>query len=385
MIVVETPAGRYEFAESAVSSEEHLLERISGLESRQSRLTEKLERALDLLLRQAQNSHFDRSLVKALAGLLSDDGIIDNDRLERAWLDRCQREAEEQQESERREGLRLKILARFLGVERAAFERLVNEGFLLIEDEQVSGGIRALHRAAEVNPGNAPLLAFLGEHYYKRGKTAKAQSFLSKAYATEPADERVQLLLGLTCADEGDAERAKQLLRGSTRLGGSAFAAHFGLGRLFVAQEQWQEAVREFKLALVAKASPEAHYAIGRVYFEQGRDSLAARHLRKAVELDEDYNEALHLLGLVYERTGRKVLANRYFERAGSGAFVAPVARKLNQHSGAAPAVDHRFRLSPTKSRKLITGGERRLAETLRQDALNFDRAADKPADAGRR
>ena len=51
-----------------VSSEEHLLERISGLENRQARLTEKLERALDLLLRQAQNSHFDRALVKSLAG-----------------------------------------------------------------------------------------------------------------------------------------------------------------------------------------------------------------------------------------------------------------------------------------------------------------------------
>jgi len=385
MIVVDPPAARYEFAESAVSSEEHLLERISGLESRQGRLTEKLERALDLLLRQAQNSHFDRSLVKALAGLLSDDGIIDNERLERVWIDRCQREAEEQQASERREGLRLKILARFLGVERASFERLVNEGFLLIEDEQVGGGIRSLQRAAELNPGNAPLAAFLGEHFYKRGKTAKAESYLSRAYETEPADERVQLLLGLTCADEGDAERAKQLLRGSTRLGGSAFAAHFGLGRLFVAQEQWQEAVREFKLALVTKASPEAHYAIGRVYYQQGRDTLAARHLRKAVELDDDYREALHLLGMVYERSGRNVLANSYFQKAGSGAFVAPVTRKLKHHSGTAPTVDHRFRVSLTKSRKLITGGDRRLAEMLRQNALNFDRTADKPADAGRR
>lgn len=385
MIVVDPPAARYEFAESAVSSEEHLLERISALESRQGRLTEKLERALDLLLRQAQNSHFDRALVKALAGLLSDDGIIENERLERVWIDRCQREAEEQQESERREGLRLKILARFLGIERASFERLVNEGFLLIEDEQVGGGIRTLQRAAELNPGNAPLLAFLGEHFYRRGKTAKAQSYLSLAYATEPTDGRVQLLLGLTCADEGDAERAKQLLRSSTRLGGSAFAAHFGLGRLFVAQEQLQDAVREFKLALVTKASPEAHYAIGLVYYQQQRDSLAARHLRKAIELDQGYREALHLLGLVYERSGRQGLAHSFFERAGSGAFAAPVSRNLKPRSGAAAAADHRFRLSPTKSRKLITCGDRRLAEMLRQNALNVGIAADKPADASRR
>ncbi len=86
MIVVEPPAARYEAYDPTPSNEEHLLERISGLENRQARLTEKLERALDLLLRQAQNSHFDRALVKALAGLLTDDGIIENDRLERLWI-----------------------------------------------------------------------------------------------------------------------------------------------------------------------------------------------------------------------------------------------------------------------------------------------------------
>src|SRR4030095_7083515 len=109
--------------------------------------------------RQAQNSHFDRALVKALAGLLTDDGIIQNDRLERLWIDRCQKDAEEQQESERREVLRLRILANYFGKERAAFEQQVNEAFLLIDDEQVARGIRALQRAAGLSVKNAPLLS----------------------------------------------------------------------------------------------------------------------------------------------------------------------------------------------------------------------------------
>ena len=115
MIVVEPPAARYETAESSPSNEEHLLERISALENRHTRLTEKLERGLDLLLRQAQNAHFDRALVKALVGLLTDDGLIQSDKLEQLWIDRCQKDAEEQQDSERREELRLKILASYKG------------------------------------------------------------------------------------------------------------------------------------------------------------------------------------------------------------------------------------------------------------------------------
>lgn len=383
MIVVEPAAARYEVGESGVLSEEHLLERISGLESRQTRLTEKLERALDLLLRQAQYSHFDRALVKALAGLLADDGIIENDRLERLWIDRCQKDAEEQQESERREVLRLRILAKFVGPERSAFEQLVNEGFLLIEDEQLASGMRALQRAAGMRPDNAPLLSFLGEHFYKAGKTNKARNYFARAHEITPGDDRVQLLLGLACADEGDAERAKQLLRSSTRLGSSSFAAHFGLGRLLVAEEQWKEAVCEFKLALASKASPEAHYALGRLYSQLGRDALAARHLRKAVELDAGYSEALHLLGMIYERSGQKNLANKYFEKAGTGSFVSVVSRK--RHAPVAEDGELGFRMSSARSRKLISEGDRRLAEALRQDALNAYSLTDNSAGAGRR
>jgi Tfp pilus assembly protein PilF len=378
MIVVEPAAARYESAESAPSNEDHLLERISALENRLGRLTAKLERGLDLLLRQAQNAHFDRALVKALVGLLSDDGLIQGERLEQLWLDRCQKDAEEQLESERREELRLKILANYHGQESIAFEQSVNEGFLFIDDDQLGRGIRSLQRAAEMAQNNAPLLYFVGEHFFKTGKMHRAKSYLARAYELSPQDRRVSLLLGLTCADEGDSERAKKLLHSATRLGGSSFAAHYGLGRLFVAEEKWRKALQEFKLALASKASPEAHYALGCLYYELCRDALATRHLRKALQMDEDYGEAFYVLGLISERAGEKELANKYFEKAGPRTVVRKTntARSRRHNSGtklAAPL----FRPSPANSRKLITGGDRRLAEALRQDALSACNAAD--------
>jgi hypothetical protein len=47
MIIVEPLGARYDAADAAGSSEEHLLERISALENRLERLSEKVERALD--------------------------------------------------------------------------------------------------------------------------------------------------------------------------------------------------------------------------------------------------------------------------------------------------------------------------------------------------
>ena len=90
MLVVERTSTRYEAAESGVSTNEHLLERISATENRITRLAERLERSLDLVLRQAQNSYVDRSLLKVLVDVLAEDGLINKQRLEQLWRKQCE-------------------------------------------------------------------------------------------------------------------------------------------------------------------------------------------------------------------------------------------------------------------------------------------------------
>ena len=133
-----------------------------------------------------------------------------------------------------------------------------------------------------------------------------------------PDDLRISLLLGLTCADDGEVALAKDLLSNATAQGGSSFAGHYGLGWVFVAEKNWRRALGEFKRALTVRPSPEAHYVLGCLYFELNRDELAVRHLRKATKMDGGYAEAFYLLAQVYERTGRKELAQQALEKAGS-------------------------------------------------------------------
>ncbi len=368
MIIVEPAAARFETAEGPPSKDEHLLERISFLESRLTRLTEKLERGLDLLLRQAQNSYFDRALVKALIALLTEDGVVQSERLEQLWNDRCQKDATDQEESTRREALRLSILASYGGDENRDFEQLVNEGFLLIEDKQLERGIKSLQRAADRMPPNSALLSFVGEHYFSTGKTKLARSYLARAHEVAPGDVRLSLLLGLSYADEGDTEKAKVLLSTSTRLGGSSFAAHYGLGRLFAAEENWRQALREFKRALSSRPSPEAHYVLACLYYQLSRDSLALRHLHKAIAMDRTYGEAFYLLGLIYRRGGKDQLAQKAFESASASDYGKTSRRK--RAPGETVEAGLLFDLSAPKSRKLVTGGDRRLARALREEAL---------------
>ena len=354
MIVVEPSSTRYESAPASLSTDEHLLERISAAENRVARLAERLERSLDLLLRYAQNAYFDRSLMRALVGLLTEDGVVDSERLERMWSERCQRDTAEQEENVHRDTLRLRILATAQVPDKQAFEDLINEGFVLIEDKQVPQGITKLQAAAEIAKENAPLNLFIGEHYFRRGKTKLARAYLAKAHAALPDDLRISLLLGLTCADDGEVELAKDLLSNATAQGCSSFAGHYGLGWVFVAEKNWRRALGEFKRALTVRPCAEAHYVLGCLYYELNRDALAVRHLRKAIAMDGGYAEAFSLLAQAYERTGRKELARQALEKAG---------RKNTSL----------FQPAKSGGLRLMAGADKRLAEALREDALATD------------
>jgi tetratricopeptide (TPR) repeat protein len=353
MIVVEPSSTRFETAPASLSTDEHLLERISAAENRVARLAERLERSLDLLLRYAQNAYFDRSLMRALVSLLTEDGVVDSERLERMWSERCQRDTVEQEETVHRDALRLRILASAQAQDKEAFEELVNEGFVLIEDRQLPQGMTKLQAAADIGEENAPLNLFIGEHFFRRGKTKQARAYLAKAHAAMPDDLRISLLLGLTCADDGEVELAKDLLSSATAQGCSSFAGHCGLGWVFVAEKNWRRALGEFKRALTIRPSAEAHYVLGCLYYELNRDTLAVRHLRKATEMDDGYAEAFSLLAQAYERTGRKELARQALEKAGR--------KTVNP-----------FHMTKAGTR-LMAGVDKRLAEALREDALTTD------------
>src|SRR5215211_2529937 len=90
MIVVESAAARFEAGPTSLSTDEHLLERISAAETRVARLAERLERSL---------------------GLLTEDGVVESERLERMWSERCQQDTIEQEENVHRDELRMRILA----------------------------------------------------------------------------------------------------------------------------------------------------------------------------------------------------------------------------------------------------------------------------------
>jgi len=95
MIVVQPASARVETTETT-PHEEHLLERLTILENTLTRLAERLEQGLKLLLRQSETAYANHALVKSLIEILNESGLVDNSRLESMWRAECDKLNEKQ-------------------------------------------------------------------------------------------------------------------------------------------------------------------------------------------------------------------------------------------------------------------------------------------------
>lgn len=374
MLVVEPTTLRFEEdAGTDPAHDEYLLERISTLENSLVRLTDKLEKSLELVLHHVRNSFQDQVLVDLLVEMLGEARVINPRKLKKRWRERCERDAKEIEKADRHRELRARILSLYKGAGRENFAALVNEGFERIERAEKTRGLRLLERAAALAPDNPALNFYLGEHFFRTGRKALARHYLERVLAVEAHDERACLLLGLLLGDGEDTARARELLARVGRRGAASFAAHYALGRLSAAEDDWSGALAEFKKALAARPSPEAQYVVALANFNLGRWRTALRHLLKAVEEDDAYAEAFYLLGLVYLNLGEQTDAAEAFEAAHAADPAEPryrAARRRGRSKRETPAPPSLFGPGKGAKGRLVTGGDRRLAVVLQQDAL---------------
>jgi tetratricopeptide (TPR) repeat protein len=375
MIVTSTPtAAAYGGVESLLrpTIEEHLLERISALESALGRAHDRLEIILDLVHRQATSGLYDHAMLDALVEHLSERGAVEGGKLETLWRDRIAEHYEEASEQEQFEKRLEAILTAFSGENLDLFARLLDTGADLLIEGNPKRGIRYFEKALVLDPDNALLAFFIGEHFFRVNRPVLARAYLEQATERESDNYIALLMLGVICGDDGDLGSAKIYLNRALKIKKNSFTAHYGLGRILVSEGKLREAITHLKRALTLKPTPEMYYLVGRAYLEEGRTEIAFRHLRRCVELDPKFDAALYHLGLIYLREENLLLAQEHFRAAyeinprESRYRVALRARKAGR---LAPLPV--FGRAAVSSRKVVTSGDVRLAELLRNDLLD--------------
>ncbi len=380
LIITSTPtAAAYGGVESLLrpTLEEHLLERISSLESQLERSEERLEMVLELLHRQATSGLYDHAMLDALVEHLSDRGAVEGGTLETLWRDRIAEhyeDASEQEEIARRIEL---MLGSFGGENFDLFARLLDTGGDLFREGNVKRGIRYFEKALVLDPANVVLALFVGEHFFRLNKPVLARAYLERAIQERADNYTARLMLGIICGDDGDLEVAKRHLGRALRIKRDSFAAHYGLGRILASEGRLREALTHLKRALSLKPTAEMYYLVGRAYLEEGRTEVAVRHLRRCVQMDPKFDAALYHLGLIYLRQENLLLAQEHFRAAyeinprESRYRTALRARKAGQ---LAPLPV--FARAAISKRKVVSGADERLAELLRSDLLDAQNPA---------
>lgn len=309
MLVTIPSAMRYENTGVASYYEEHLLERISLLELRLSQISDKLGQSLDLMLRQSRTIHFDHILIETLIDALTDSGIVEGDKLNEAWREKIRSEGFKQTLADKREKLQTEILAHPKATKTGTFTALVKEGLRLFLQGKDDEGLTKLERAAILIPDSPPLLAFLGEQHFRSENIATAREFLHRAQVLTPQNTRINLLLGLACAEEGDLTEAEKYLAPLLENEKLVSVVGLALGFVFAANNRWTETLVAFRKMLAASPSAENHYLVASTYTQLGREKLALRHLQKAVETDVNYADAWFMLGSQYLKRGDELSA----------------------------------------------------------------------------
>jgi tetratricopeptide (TPR) repeat protein len=357
--------------------EEHLLERISSVESQLERAEEKLELVLDLVHRQATSGLYDHAMLDALVEHLSERGAVEGGKLETLWRDRIAEHYEEVSEQEEFDKRIEQILGGFDGENFDLFARLLDTGADLFVEGNVKRGIRYFEKALVLDPANVALALFVGEHFFRLNKPVLARAYLERAILEEADNYSARLILGVICGDDGDLQSAKRHLSRALKIKRNSFAAHYGLGRILVSEGRVREALTHLRRALNLKPTAELYYLVGRAYLEEGRTEVATRHLRRCVEMDPKFDAALYHLGLIYLRQENLLLAQEHFRAAyeinpGESRYrTALRARKAGQ---LAPLPV--FGRTAVSKRKIVSSGDVRLAELLRGDLSELQNQA---------
>jgi len=374
MIITSTPTaaalGGVESLERP-TIEEHSLERITALESALQHSNEQIEVLLDLLHRQATSGMYDHSMLDALIEHLTERGVVEEARLENLWRNRIVDHYNQSDEKERLDNRTGRALKAFAGENFDLFARLIDTGSDLFLDGNFKRGIRYFEKAMVLDPANAHLALLIGEHFFRANKPQLARVYLEKSNAGHPDNYVTILMLGVICGDDGDLDEAKKYLTRALRIEKNSFTAHFGLGRILVSEGKLDQAILHLKRALTLRPTPEMHYLVGRTYLEDGRMRIAMRHLRRCVEMDPNFDAALYHLGLIYLTQDNLSMAQQHFRAAyeinprESRYRIALRTRKAG-HLSPLPV----FGRAAVTNRKVVTSGDGRLAELLRNDLL---------------
>jgi arylsulfatase A-like enzyme/Tfp pilus assembly protein PilF len=143
-------------------------------------------------------------------------------------------------------------------------------------------------------------LAFL---YHETGQLPRAIVTLEAAAKASPGDAELLATLGEYLQQAGDLDRSAAVLETAIRVNAAAIDAHEKLGVTYTRMRRFGDAEREFRAVLASDpSSPTTYNNLGSMYLSANRNDAAIDALTRAIALDPRLANAHNGLGVAYAR-----------------------------------------------------------------------------------
>jgi len=121
----------------------------------------------------------------------------------------------------------------------------------LAGEGKIEAALAAATAAVAADPSEVVARQLMGDLQLATGDAAAARATFEQILRDHPHLPAAEIGLGQALLATGGSERAVEILRQATRTNPNPVRAHYALGRFYEGQQRWDEAVAEYRAALV--------------------------------------------------------------------------------------------------------------------------------------
>src|SRR5438067_10077491 len=286
--------------EEDLSLDEHLLERVSGLEEIVKRTTETLRSAVEAVQKHERAIFVHQTGLLSTKELLEKKNVISSDELVELWESKMGEQMLALEKKQRFMERKDRIVSLFRGEKRDRFRQLLADAESAIDAFDPDRGIKALEEAFKLDRDNYELSFFLGEVFFNDGNLDRAKNYLERTLEVQPDHFDAAVFYGVLLHERQDLKGAERWLRRAIQISQESFLPYFSLGAIYARKGKLLRAQKFLEKAVQLEPIPQAYYLLGTIFYEKGQLERAIRSLQEAIKLDPDFEEAIYHLGLCY-------------------------------------------------------------------------------------
>ena len=283
-----------------LSLDEHLLERVSGLEEIVKRSADTLRSVVDAVQKHERAIFINQTGLLSAKELLEKKNVISADELVELWESKMGEQMLALEKKQRFTERKDRIVSLFRGEKRDRFRQLLADAEAAIDAFDPDRGMKALEEAFKLDRDNYELSFFLGEMFFNDGNLDRAKQYLERTLEVQSDHFDAAVFYGVLLHERQDLKGAERWLRRAIQISQDSFLPYFSLGAIYARKGKLLRAQKFLEKAVQLEAIPQAYFLLGTIFYDKGQLERAIRSFQSAIKIDPEYEEAIYHLGLCY-------------------------------------------------------------------------------------